>query len=79
MLEIGMLQSLERHFNYWDSKVEDINESADSALTHLRSKHHVYHKKYRDFLDNIKRLTPNQRKDIKYIEKIEVMLANFFE
>ena len=74
-----MIKSLDKHFKYWDGKVDEINDSADQALVHLRSKHAVYYKKYRDFLDNIKRLTPNQRKDIRYIEKIELMLQNMFE
>ena len=74
-----MVMSLEDHFEYWDDKVEEINLSANIALDKLRSKHAVYHQKYREFLDNIRKLTPNQRKDIKFVEKIEIMLTNLFE
>ena len=79
MLEEGMVKSLDDHFNFWDQKVEDINFSADEALQKLNIKHKTYHKQYREFLDNIKELTPNQKRDVKYIEQIEFMLINLFE
>jgi hypothetical protein len=79
MLEEGMLQSLEDHFTYWDGKVEDINVNADEALLDLRHNHKVYHEKYRNFMENVKRLTPYSKNETEYLDKIELMLQNSFK
>lgn len=54
-----MLLSLEDHFEYWDEKVYDINESARIALEKMMQKHEVYHSECREFLESVRKLTPN--------------------
>lgn len=74
-----MVKTLGEHFNFWDTKIAEINRTAILALEELDAKHSLSEKKYRDFLNSVTSVVPNTDRELTHVENVERILLNLYK
>lgn len=73
-LELSLAKSLEDHFKFWNSKVEEINQIAKISVKKLEKFQLKEKRNFKEFLEKIESLLPKDTKEVKALEDAKDVL-----
>lgn len=78
-LESSMVKSMKDHFEFWNSKILEINEVAKLSLKNLKIFHSQSKGNFKEFLEKIESLLPKDQSEVKALENAKDVLLSGYE
>lgn len=78
-LEQSMVKTMKEHFEFWNSKIVEINELAKHSLKNLQIFHKESQGNFKEFLEKVESLLPKDQSEVKALENAKDVLLNGYE